>query len=50
MSIDIPPKKEARDRIGDLLASTRYSPKPDPKPDKHGLPSLAPEPSDPDDE
>jgi len=40
----------ARERIAGLLATTRYWPKAGAKPDKHGMPIVAPEPDDPDDE
>ncbi len=40
----------ARERIAGLLATTRYSPKADAKTDKHGMPIIAREPDDPDDE
>jgi len=40
----------AQERIAGLLATTRYSPKADAKKDKHGMPIIAPEPADPDDE
>jgi hypothetical protein len=46
----IPSAKEARERVAELLGQTRYAPKEDPKRDKHGMPKLAPEPDDPDDE
>ncbi len=39
-----------RERMEGLLASTRYWPKEDAKTDKHGMPIVAPEPNDPDDE
>jgi hypothetical protein len=42
--------KQAREEIAKLLAETRYAPgKKIPK-DKHGMPIVAPEPDDPDDE
>ncbi len=40
----------ARERIAELLATTRYWPRPESKKDKHGMPIIAPEPDDPDDE
>jgi hypothetical protein len=40
----------ARERIAGLLASTRYWPKPESKKDKYGMPVVAPDPDDPDDE
>jgi hypothetical protein len=40
----------ARERIAGLLATTRYEPRPESKTDKHGMPVVAPEPDDPDDE
>lgn len=46
----IPPSDKTRERVGQLLAQTRYVPKPKPKTDKHGMPKVAPEPDDPDDE
>ena len=39
-----------RERMEGLLASTRYFPKADAKTDEHGMPIVAPEPADPDDE
>jgi len=39
-----------RERMAGLLASTRYFPKEDAKTDEHGMPIIAPEPADPDDE
>jgi hypothetical protein len=39
-----------RETMEGLLASTRYSPKADAKTDKDGMPIIAPEPDDPDDE
>ena len=39
-----------RERMAGLLASTRYFPKADAKTDEHGMPIVAPEPADPDDE
>jgi hypothetical protein len=41
---------KVRETMEGLLASTRYSPKADAKTDKHGMPIVAPEPDDPDDE
>lgn len=46
----IPTVSKMREQIGELLASTRYTPKKDAKTDRHGMPILAPEPDDPDDE
>ncbi len=40
----------ARERMAGLLATTRYSPKAGARRDKHGMPIVAPEPDDPDDE
>jgi amino acid permease len=40
----------ARERIAGLLATTRYFPRANAKTDKHGMPIIAPEPDDPDDE
>lgn len=45
----IPSTTEARKQIAELLGSTRYDGKEPPK-DKDGMPKLAPEPDDPDDE
>ncbi len=39
-----------RETMAELLESTRYSPRPESKKDKHGMPIIAPEPADPDDE
>ena len=41
---------KVRETMEGLLASTRYFPKEDAKKDKHGMPIIAPEPDDPDDE
>jgi len=41
---------KVRERMAELLASTRYEPRPESKTDKHGMPAVAPEPDDPDDE
>jgi hypothetical protein len=40
----------ARERIAGLLATTRYSPRAGARRDKHGMPIIAPEAADPDDE
>ncbi len=40
----------ARERIAGLLATTRYSPKAGAKTDRHGMPVVAPETDDPEDE
>jgi len=42
--------EETRERMGKWLDTTRYEPKPAIKKDKHGMPIIAPEPEDPDDE
>ena len=39
-----------RETMEGLLASTRYFPRPESEKDKHGMPIVAPEPADPDDE
>lgn len=48
--MNIPPADEARERVADLLEATRYAPKEDPPKDRHGMPLVAREPNDPDDE
>jgi hypothetical protein len=48
--MNIPSAKEMRERVAELLAQTRYEPKPEPKTDRYGMPVVAPEPDDPDDE
>ena len=40
----------ARERMAVLLATTRYWPRPESKTDRHGMPIVAPDPADPDDE
>lgn len=41
---------EMRKQVADLLATTRYTPETEIPLDEHGLPIIAPEPDDPDDE
>jgi hypothetical protein len=48
--LKILPSDKMRETMARLLESTRYSPKADAKTDKHGMPIIAPEPDDPDDE
>ncbi len=46
----IPTIAEMREGMTELLETTRYFPEPDIPKDKHGMPIVAPEPDDPDDE
>jgi hypothetical protein len=48
--MDIPSVDETRERVGKLLKQTQYAPKIGTKTDKHGMPIVAPEPDDPDDD
>ena len=41
---------KVRETMAELLATTRYFPKADAKKDKYGMPVVAPERADPDDE
>lgn len=47
--MNIPPMSERMKRMDELIATTRYDGPPTPK-DEHGMPIVAPEPDDPDDE
>ncbi len=42
--------EETRKRMTEWLETTHYYPKPDLELDEHGMPVVAPEPDDPDDE
>jgi hypothetical protein len=41
---------KVRETMAGLLATTSYEPRPESKKDKYGMPIVAPEPADPDDE
>lgn len=49
MRVKVPSESEQRKAIEKLLSSTRYDGK-EPRKDKDGMPRVAPEPDDPDDE
>lgn len=46
----IPTVSETREQMQELLETTRYHPDKPAKLDKFGMPKVAPEPNDPDDE
>ncbi len=48
--MNIPSPKRAREKIAKLISQTRYSPEKKIQKDKHGMPVVAPDPADPDDE
>jgi len=49
-AVEVPSIAEMHDSIAELLACTRYFPEQDFPKDKYGMPIVAPEPDDPDDE
>lgn len=48
--MEIPSVKERKKIMDEMIETTSYHPKKEPERDKDGMPIVAPEPDDPDDE